>query len=82
MIDNVRSSLEVVMTQLESARQGQITPEMQRVAEKRKTSLPSLIRDEIIRRPPDHPANINHLKYRLDPWVSDRRQLQDQRQHR
>ena len=54
------------MTQLESARKGQITPEMKRVAEKEKVT-PEFIRDEIIAGRLIIPANINHLKKRLDP---------------
>jgi phosphomethylpyrimidine synthase len=54
------------MTQLESARKGQITPEMKRVAEKEKVT-PEFIRDEIAAGRLIIPANIKHLKYRLDP---------------
>src|ERR1051326_9189618 len=54
------------MTQLESARKGIITPEMKRVAEKEKVA-PEFIRDEIVAGRLIIPANINHLKYRLDP---------------
>src|ERR1039457_6620698 len=54
------------MTQLESARQGDITPEMRRVAEKEKVTA-EFIRDEIVSGRLIIPANINHLKGRLDP---------------
>src|SRR5207302_10306648 len=54
------------MTQLEAARKGEITPEMKRVAEKEKVS-PEFIREEILAGRLIIPANINHLKYRLDP---------------
>ncbi len=54
------------MTQLESARQGIITPEMKRVAEKENVTA-EFIRDEIASGRLIIPANINHLKYRLDP---------------
>src|SRR5262249_18742565 len=54
------------MTQLESARKGQITAEMKRVAEKEKVS-PEFIHDEIVAGRLIIPANINHLKHRLDP---------------
>jgi phosphomethylpyrimidine synthase len=54
------------MTQLEAARQGQITPEMRRVAEKEKVS-PEFVRDELVAGRLIIPANVNHLKYRLDP---------------
>jgi len=54
------------MTQLESARQGTITPEMKRVAEKEKVTA-EFIRDEIAAGRLIIPANIHHLKKRLDP---------------
>jgi len=56
------------MTQLEAARQGQITPEMKRVAEKENVT-PEFIRYEIAAGRMIIPANINHLKYRLDPMA-------------
>ena len=48
------------MTQLESARQGIITPAMQRVAE-RENQSPERIRDEVARGRLVIPANIRHL---------------------
>jgi phosphomethylpyrimidine synthase len=54
------------MTQLEAARKGQVTLEMKRVAEKEKVT-PEFIRDEIAAGRLIIPANINHLKHRLDP---------------
>jgi phosphomethylpyrimidine synthase len=54
------------MTQLEAARNGLITAEMKRVAEKEKISADS-IREQIAAGTLIIPANINHLKYRLDP---------------
>mgnify|MGYP003610488244 CR=1 FL=1 len=54
------------MTQLESARQGRITPEMKRVAEKERLA-PELIREEIAAGRLIIPANVNHLAHRLDP---------------
>src|SRR5580658_1077905 len=54
------------MTQLEAAQKGQVTPEMRRVAEKENVT-PEFIRDEITAGRLIIPANINHLKYRLDP---------------
>src|SRR5215470_11763469 len=54
------------MTQLEAARKGEITAEIKRVAEKEKVS-PEFIRDEIVAGRLIIPANINHLKFRLDP---------------
>ena len=48
------------MTQLESARRGQITPEMRRVALRENTS-PEFVRDEVARGRLVIPANIRHL---------------------
>jgi phosphomethylpyrimidine synthase len=48
------------MTQLESARQGSMTPEMQRVAEREGVS-PHLVRDEVARGRLVIPANVRHL---------------------
>jgi phosphomethylpyrimidine synthase len=48
------------MTQLESARRGEITPEMQRVAERERRS-PEFIRDEVARGRLVIPANKRHL---------------------
>src|SRR6058998_1175038 len=50
------------------ARQGTITPEMQRVAE-RESLPPETIRDEIAMGRLIIPANVNHLKQRLDPMA-------------
>ncbi len=54
------------MTQLESARKGIITPEMEYVA-KREDLSPELIRSEVARGRMVIPANIHHLKQRLEP---------------
>src|SRR5438034_1463468 len=54
------------MAKLEGARKGVRTREMKRVAEKEKVS-PEFIRDEIVAARLIIPANINHLKHRLDP---------------
>jgi phosphomethylpyrimidine synthase len=55
-------------TQMHAARQGTITPEMGRVAERE--SLPAeLIRDEVGRGRLVIPANVNHLAKRLDPMA-------------
>ena len=54
------------MTQLESARKGIVTVEMKRVAEKENVT-PEFIRDQIADGLLIIPANINHLKYSLDP---------------
>src|SRR5262245_35595390 len=54
------------MTQLEDARQGIITEEMAFVA-RREDLDPELIRSEVARRRMGIPANIHHLKKRLEP---------------
>jgi phosphomethylpyrimidine synthase len=54
------------MTQLEAARAGQITPEMQFVAQ-REDLAPELIRDEVARGRMVIPANVHHLKKKLEP---------------
>jgi phosphomethylpyrimidine synthase len=54
------------MTQLEAARQGQITPEMEFVAQ-REDLAPEHIRDEVARGRMVIPANVNHLAKRLEP---------------
>src|SRR2546426_11007306 len=53
-------------TQMFFARQGTVTPEMQRVAE-REGLAPETIRDEVAIGRLIIPANVNHLKQRLDP---------------
>jgi len=55
-------------TQLVSARQGTITSQMQRVAE-REGLPPELVRDEIARGRLIIPANVHHLAKRLDPMA-------------
>jgi phosphomethylpyrimidine synthase len=54
------------MTQLESARKGVLTDEMAFVA-KREDLEPDLVRSEVARGRMVIPANINHLKQRLEP---------------
>src|SRR3954451_10584025 len=54
------------MTQMEAARQGQITDAMRFVAA-REDLDPELIRDEVARGRLVIPANKNHLKKRLEP---------------
>src|SRR5580698_5443926 len=54
------------MTQLESARQNIITSEMAFVA-KREGLEPELIRSEVARGRMVIPANVNHLKKKLEP---------------
>ncbi len=56
------------VTQMHRARQGEITPEMRRVAE-REALAPEVIRDEVARGRLIIPANINHLAKRLDPMA-------------
>ena len=56
------------MTQLEAARKGIVTDEMQYVA-KREDLAPELIRDEVGRGRMVIPANVNHLKKRLEPMA-------------
>src|SRR5687768_18438593 len=54
------------MTQLESARKGIVTPEMEYVA-KRESLDAELIRSEVARGRMVIPANVEHLKKRLEP---------------
>src|SRR4029079_11336874 len=54
------------MTQLEAARAGQITPEIQFVAH-REDLAPELIRDEVARGRMVIPANVHHLQKKLQP---------------
>ncbi|PYP59893.1 MAG: thiamine biosynthesis protein ThiC [Gemmatimonadetes bacterium] len=56
------------LTQMHLARQGTITPQMQRVAGRE--GLPvELVRDEVARGRLIIPANVNHLAGRLDPMA-------------
>src|SRR5258708_3038863 len=57
-----------VKTQMHFARQGTITPEMRRVAEREQLS-PELMCDEVARGRLVIPANVNHLAQRLDPMA-------------
>jgi phosphomethylpyrimidine synthase len=54
------------MTQIEQARLGQITPEMEHVA-RRESLEPALIRSEVARGRMVIPANVNHLALGLEP---------------
>jgi len=54
------------MTQIEQARLGQITPEMEHVA-RRESLEPELVRSEVARGRMVIPANIHHLKVGLEP---------------
>src|SRR6059036_2521030 len=56
------------LTQLQFARQGTITPEMERVAEREQLPV-ELVRDEVARGRLIIPANVNHLAKRLDPMA-------------
>src|SRR6184192_2927687 len=56
------------LTQMHFARQGTVTPQMQRVAERE--GLPAdVVRDEVARGRLIIPANVNHLAKRLDPMA-------------
>ena len=57
-----------VHTQMHHARQGAVTPEMRRVAE-RESLPPDLVRDEVARGRLVIPANVHHLAQRLDPMA-------------
>src|SRR5213595_1925198 len=56
------------LTQMHFARQGTVTPQMQRVAEREGLST-DLVRDEVARGRLIIPANVNHLAGRLDPMA-------------
>src|SRR5438132_4544462 len=56
------------LTQMHFARQGTITPQMRRVAEREGLSV-ELVRDEVARGRLIIPANVNHLAQRLDPMA-------------
>jgi len=60
------------ITQLENARLGNITPQMKRVAEREPHLTVEQVRDEIAAGRMVIPANINHLKYKLDPMAIGR----------
>jgi phosphomethylpyrimidine synthase len=60
------------ITQLEFARLGVITPQMQRVAERESHLTAVQVRDEIAAGRMVIPANVNHLKYQLDPMCIGR----------
>jgi phosphomethylpyrimidine synthase len=54
------------VTQMHRAREGEVTPEIKRVAE-REGLDPDLVRREVAEGRAIVPANVNHLKHRLDP---------------
>jgi phosphomethylpyrimidine synthase len=60
------------VTQLEHARLGIITPQMQRVAEREGHLCPEQVRDEVAAGRMIIPANLVHLAYRLDPMAIGR----------
>ncbi|MCH7990375.1 MAG: phosphomethylpyrimidine synthase ThiC [Planctomycetes bacterium] len=60
------------MTQLESARLGIITAEMERVAEREGHLTPEQVRDEVAAGRMIIPANTVHLGYQLDPMAIGR----------
>lgn len=60
------------LTQLEHARLGIITPQMQRVAQREPHLTPVQVRDEVAAGRMVIPANVNHLAYRLDPMCIGR----------
>ncbi|MCC6425829.1 MAG: phosphomethylpyrimidine synthase [Phycisphaerales bacterium] len=65
----------VPITQLEHARLGIITPEMRRVAQRESHLTAEQVRDEIAAGRMVIPANVNHLKYKLDPMCIGRASL-------
>ncbi|MBS0196685.1 MAG: phosphomethylpyrimidine synthase [Planctomycetes bacterium] len=60
------------VTQLERARVGEITREMRRVSEREPHLSPDQVRDEIAAGRMVIPANINHLRHKLDPMCIGR----------
>ena len=60
------------ITQLEFARIGYITPQMSRVAEREPHLTAAQVRDEVASGRMVIPANINHLKGKLDPMCIGR----------
>ena len=56
------------VTQMHHARQGVITPEMRRVAE-REALTPDIVRSEVAAGRLIIPANVGHLAKRLDPMA-------------
>jgi phosphomethylpyrimidine synthase len=60
------------VTQLESARLGDVTAEMLRVADRETHLTPEQVRDEVAAGRMVIPANRNHLKYHLDPMAIGR----------
>ena len=70
------------VTQLEHARLGVVTPEMQRVAEREPHLTPELVRDEVAAGRMVIPANRVHLTHQLDPMAIGRASAhQGEREH-
>ena len=63
------------VTQLERARAGEVTPEMERVAEREPHLTAEQIRNEIAQGRMIIPANTRHLTYQLDPMCIGRASL-------
>ncbi len=61
-----------VVTQLEHARIGSITEQMRRVSEREPHLTPEQVRDEVAAGRMVIPANIEHLRHRLDPMAIGR----------
>ncbi|MCW5777661.1 MAG: phosphomethylpyrimidine synthase ThiC, partial [Phycisphaeraceae bacterium] len=66
------SSLLPPRTQLDHARLGLITPQMRRVAQREPHLTPEQVRDEVAAGRMVIPANVNHLRHRLDPMCIGR----------
>ncbi|HEX8341887.1 MAG TPA: phosphomethylpyrimidine synthase [Tepidisphaeraceae bacterium] len=60
------------VTQLESARLGIVTAQMRRVAEREPHLTAEQVRDEVAAGRMVIPANVNHLKWKLDPMCIGR----------
>src|SRR5699024_7832356 len=60
------------ITQLEHARVGTITPQMQRVAQREPHLTAEQVRDEIAAGRMVIPANLRHLQFNLDPMAIGR----------
>jgi phosphomethylpyrimidine synthase len=56
------------VSQMHRAKAGEITPEMKIVATKEKVEA-EFVRQEVARGRAIIPANVNHLKHRLDPMI-------------
>jgi len=56
------------VTQMHRAKAGEITPEMKIIAQKERVEA-EFVRQEVARGRAIIPANVNHLKHRLDPMV-------------